>query len=95
MRLQRVRQQFGWAFAHPFWAPAPWEPMVVQEELNLSRGVTTFTSFELSNKATPPNKPVARMVGNYILGGNLIGILLGVLLVTGWNSLQHSLRPKG
>lgn len=61
------------------------------EELKLGRGLTTFVSFEWSQRAMVPNQPVTRTRGGQILAGNLLGIVIGsiVAFLSAMYSRQH------
>lgn len=52
----------------------------LQEELELGRGLTTFVSFEWSERAMVPKRPVIRSRGGQILAGNLLGIAIGTFM---------------
>jgi len=64
--------------------------LIYKEELKLSRGVSTFMTFELSNHAMIPEEPAVRDVGNLVLSGTLLGILAGMVFTSGLNFFSRS-----
>jgi hypothetical protein len=67
------------------------EPQLLNE-LKLSRGLTTFLSFEWTEEARVPTIPVTNSQGDQILAGNLLGIIVGVIMVIPFQTIRNHLR---
>ncbi len=52
----------------------------LQNELDLSHGVVSFVSFEITNLASVPVDPSTRGVGSLVFAGNMLGFLAGIFL---------------
>ena len=48
-------------------------------ELETARGVVSFATLEITEPAAPPDRPSTRGIGQFVLAGSGIGLLLGAL----------------
>lgn len=64
----------------------------ILEEIELGKGLASFTSLNVSNLANTPSNPITRDVRLLVVAGSIIGILIGLVLLSALMRIQ---RPKG